>query len=80
MSTSVHEQVVRDEFIHPGKDAALLKVTARAGTAAVWMPPIGDPAMAYQGELLFRPGAMLRIIAVDTSGDMPVIEVEIRQP
>lgn len=80
MSTTVHKNVARGEFTRPSKSPALLKVTAHAGAAAVWMPPIGDPEMAYQGELLFRPGCLLRILAVDTSADVPVIEVEVSQP
>lgn len=36
--------------------------------------------MAHQGELLFRPGCMLRIVAVNTSGDVPIVEVEVSQP
>lgn len=79
MSMSVDEQVVRDEFIRPGADPAVLKVTARAGTAAVWLPPIGAPEMAYQGELLFRRGCMVRIVAVNTSDDVPIVEVEVSQ-
>lgn len=33
--------------------------------------------MAYQGELLFRPGQRLSILAVDESGVIPVIELEV---
>jgi hypothetical protein len=77
LSTSVYEQVARDEFTTPGRNPAILKITARAGTPAVWMPPLGDSAMSYQGELLFQPGCRLRIVNVDRSGDVPLIEVEV---
>ncbi|TDO18143.1 hypothetical protein EV580_1325 [Mycobacterium sp. BK086] len=80
LSTSVHEQVARDEFTQPGRNPAMLKITAKAGVKAVWMPPLGDPTMAYQGELLFQTGALLRIVDVDTSGEVPVIEVEVSRP
>lgn len=80
MSTTAHESVARDEFLHPGPQPALLKVTARSGARAVWMPPIGDPEMAYQGELLFAPGHLLRILRVDREGDPPLIEVEVSEP
>ena len=62
MSTTMFGHIARDEFTRPGKGGALLKVTALAGAAAVWLPPIGDPQLSYQGELLFRPGFLLRIV------------------
>jgi hypothetical protein len=80
MATSVHEQVARDEFTRPGRHPAMMRITARAGVKAVWLPPIGDADTAYQGELLFRDGFQLRILNVDTSGNVPVIEVEVSRP
>ena len=80
MSTSVSEEVARGEFLRPGRNPALMKVTARAGIPAVWMPPIGDQREAHQGELLLTPGFELRIIRVVQTGDIPVIEVEVREP
>lgn len=77
MSTSVHHGVVRDEFLYPGSDVAIVKVQAKAGAAAVWVPPIGSAEMRYQGELLFQPGVVLRIVAVDASWDVPIIEAEV---
>jgi hypothetical protein len=44
------------------------------------MPPIGEPSNAYQGELLFVPGVRLRILSIDSSAEVPVIEVEVSQP
>ncbi|MCB0948315.1 MAG: hypothetical protein KDB44_03385 [Mycobacterium sp.] len=80
MSTSASEQVARGEFLRPGRNPALLKVTARAGIPAVWMPPVGDQRDTHQGELLLAPGFELRIIKIVRSGDIPVIEVEVREP
>lgn len=80
LSTSVHQRVARSEFTRPGRDPALLKITARAGVRAVWIPPIGDPDMSYQGELLFQPGALVRIVSVEPQGDVPLVEMEVRRP
>lgn len=80
LSTTVHEGLARSEFTQPGPAPAILKVTARAGTRAVWMPSAGDPSLAYQGELLFQPGTLLRILRIDPSADVPVIEVEVSRP
>ncbi len=54
MSTSIHRAVAVDEFAAPPGPggAALLKVAVPAGTPALWLPPVGDPDLAYQGELL----------------------------
>ena len=50
------------------------------GIPAVWMPPVGDQRDTHQGELLLAPGFELRIIKIVRSGDIPVIEVEVREP
>lgn len=80
MSTTVYEHLARDEFTRPSRDPAVPKVTARAGSYAIWMPPIGSPQMAYQGELLFTRGHLLRIRSVDMSGEVPLIESEVSRP
>ncbi|MBS9532877.1 hypothetical protein KIH27_04655 [Mycobacterium sp. M1] len=80
MSTTVHRDLACGEFLQPGSDPAVLKVTARAGSYAIWVPPIGSPEHAYQGELLFTRGHPLRILSVGMSGEVPLIEVEVRRP
>lgn len=80
VSTSIYEQVASTEFTEPGRAPALLKVVAKAGVRAIWIPPLGKPGLAYQGELLFLPGHVLRILSVDPSGEIPVIEVEVSRP
>ena len=77
MSTTTERAVATAEFNTPGANTAVLDVTAREGVRAVWMPPLGNPDSSYQQELLFPPGQRLSIIGVDTSGDIPVISVEV---
>ncbi|MCT7369454.1 hypothetical protein [Mycolicibacterium llatzerense] len=77
MATTLHRQVAASEFTRPGKNPALVKITARTGSRVVWVPPLGDPTMAGQGELTFTRGHQVAILRVDTSGDIPVIEVEV---
>jgi hypothetical protein len=49
----------------------------RGGTEAVWLPPIGDPEEVHQHELLLLPGIETRIVAVDVSGQVPIVKVEV---
>ena len=54
VSTTIYRQVAIDEFTRPPGPGgpALLEVEAPAGTPGLWLPPAGDPDLAYQGELL----------------------------
>lgn len=54
VSTTIYRQVAIDEFTQPPGPGgpALLEIAAPAGTAGLWLPPAGDPDLAYQGELL----------------------------
>jgi len=54
LSTSISRDVAVQEFAAPPGPggAALFEVSVPAGTRGLWLPPIGDPALAYQGELL----------------------------
>jgi len=57
LSTTIFRDVAVAEFtLPPGSDGpAILEIDVPAGTPAVWVPPLGDPALAYQGELLGAP-------------------------
>lgn len=77
MGVTVTREQATPEFTHPGPAPAILQITARAGAPAVWIPPLGDPEHARQSELLFMDGIRLRILGVDTSGDIPVIRMEV---
>ena len=54
LSTTIHRRIALDEFTVPagGGGAALLEIHVPVGKPAVWVPPLGDPGLAYQGELL----------------------------
>lgn len=76
-STTVDRRVAESEFTDPGRAPALYKITVQGGTEAVWLPPLGDPEEARQQELLLLPGSEARIVAVETSGVVPVVVVEV---
>lgn len=42
LSTTVYRHIAESEFTAPGQSPALLKINARAGARAVWLPPLGD--------------------------------------
>lgn len=76
-ATTLNRAVADPEFIEPGSDPVLYKITALAGTYALWVPPLGNPDEAYQQELLFPPGAQVRIVGVDRTYRVPIVEVEV---
>ncbi len=77
MGAAVSRDIATPEFTHPGPAPAVLHIVARAGTRAVWIPPLGNPEHARQSELLLMNGARVRILGVDTSGEIPVIRMEV---
>lgn len=76
-ATSLDRNVAETEFTRPGRQPAIYKITAQPGTPALWVPPLGAPEDAYQRELLFPPGVVLRILGIDRSFGVPIIEVEV---
>lgn len=54
LSTSIYRDVALEEFAAPPGPggSALFEVLVPGGTQGLWLPPIGDPELAYQGELL----------------------------
>lgn len=76
-STTVDRHVAENEFTDPATDPGLYEITVQGGTEAVWLPPIGNPDEAHQGELLLLPGIETRIVAVDMSGPIPIVKVEV---
>jgi hypothetical protein len=77
LATSADRGIVEREFTEPATSPALLRVQARRGTHAVWVLPLGDEENAGQMELLFLPTALVRILDVDRSGEMPMVFVEV---
>lgn len=62
LSTSIARDVAINEFTAPpgGGGPALLELDIPAGADSIWVPPLGDQSLAYQGELILNPG--IRII------------------
>lgn len=79
LSTSIHRYVAVEEFTEPPGPGGpvLLEIAAPAGTRALWVPPVGDPALAYQCELILPRRTRLRIDAVDTTADILVVNCEV---
>jgi len=63
LSTTIARDVALGEFTVPSGPggAVLLEISVRAGTPGVWVPALGDPALAYQGELLLGRGVQLAV-------------------
>ncbi|BBY58364.1 hypothetical protein MSAR_15000 [Mycolicibacterium sarraceniae] len=76
-ATSLSRNVAATEFTTPGPYPVLYKITAQAGTPAVGVSPIGQQSDAYQQELLFPPGVVVRILRVDRRLRVPVVDVEV---
>ncbi|MGO9041442.1 MAG: hypothetical protein ACLQIK_07300 [Mycobacterium sp.] len=76
-ATSADRGIVEGEFTGPATSPALLRVQARRGAHAVWVPPLGNEENAGQMELLFLPTAQVRILGLDRSGEMPIVFVEV---
>lgn len=47
LSTSLDRTVAERDFMGAAPGAALLAITAPAGTSALWMPPVGERDYAY---------------------------------
>jgi len=76
-ATTVDRGIAEGEFTEPAPASALYRVTIEAGTEAVWIPPLGVPEEARQNELLLLPGLEARIVAVDTSDTLPIVDMEV---
>jgi hypothetical protein len=77
LATTTSRESATPEFTHPGSAPAILHITARAGARAIWIPSLGNRELAGQSELLFTPGRRVRTLSMDTSGDIPVVEMEV---
>ncbi|OHV05340.1 hypothetical protein [Mycobacterium talmoniae] len=77
-ATSLDRNVAETEFTTPGLRPAVYKIHAQSGTPALWVPPLGLQSDAYQQELLFPPGIVMRIVGVARAYSVPIVEVEVR--
>jgi hypothetical protein len=76
-ATSLDRNLAETEFTRPGQRPVLYKIAAQAGTPALWVPPLGSDNEAYQQELLFPPGVLVRILKVIRTYSVPIVEVEV---
>ena len=79
LSTTIFREVALDEFMRPAGPGgpALLEISVAAGTPALWVPPIGDPALAYQGELLLDLGSRIAVRGERQEGGILVLDCEV---
>lgn len=79
LSTTVFRDVAIGEFtVPPGPGGpALLEIEVPAGTPGVWVPPLGDPALAYQGELLLGREVRLAVRDSDVEAGILVVDCEV---
>lgn len=78
-STTVFDDVAIGQFTRPaiGEGPVLLDLIAPRGAHAAWLPEVGDPDLATQGELLFGAGTRIVIREVTERGGLPVLVGEI---
>ncbi len=79
LSTALFRVVAVDEFTVPaGADGpALMEIAIPSGMPAVWVPPLGDPALAYQGELLLDRGATVVVRGSRDEDGILVVDCEV---
>ena len=75
-STTTDRLVAIDEYLNEAT-GALLQITLPAGTHAAWLPPVGDPAMTYQAELLLAADLTFRVTGYHMEGNLLVLECEV---
>ncbi len=79
LSTTIFREVALEEFTKPAGPGgpALLEISVPAGTPALWLPPVGDPALAYQGELLLDSGSLMAVRGERQDGGIVVLDCEV---
>ncbi len=79
VSVSLHRSLALDEFTRPelAGGAVLIEVRLKPGTRVAWLAPVGLSDYVYQQEILLRPGTTQRIVAVDRSGTIPTVIMEV---
>lgn len=76
LSTTVFRSIAMGEFVG-SKQGALLRIRASAGVKAAWLPPVGDPTLSYQGELLLEEDLQLHIQTVSDKSGILIIDCEV---
>lgn len=80
VSTSLEREVAIEEFtVPPGESGpALLELEVPAGVAAIWAPPLGDPALAYQAELILDRGVRIIPRQQRTEAGILIVDCEVQ--
>lgn len=76
LSTTLFRSIAMSEFVGP-KQGALLRIRVPTGIKAAWLPPVGDPTLGYQGELLLEEDLQLHIQAVSDESGILIIDCEV---
>ncbi|MHB1444982.1 MAG: ADP-ribosyltransferase [Acidimicrobiales bacterium] len=79
LSTTIARDVALGEFTVPSGPggSVLFEISVPAGTPGVWVPALGDPALAYQGELLLGRGVQLAVRDRRDEGGILVLDCEV---
>ncbi len=79
LSTTIYREVAVPEFTTPPGTGgpALLEIDIPTGTSALWVPPLGDPVLAYQGELLLPRGTRLLVRGYRDEAGILVVDCEV---
>lgn len=79
LAVSMDREVAIGEFAKPELKGgeALMQVALSPGVRIAWIPRVGRADLAYQQELLVRPGMMQRIVGIERSGPMPSVLMEV---
>jgi hypothetical protein len=79
LSTTLDRDIALAEFtVPPGASGpALMEIEVPAGTPAIWVPPVGDPILAYQQELILDRRVRVRTGERREEGDTLVVDCEV---
>lgn len=79
LSTTLNRQVALDEFTTPPGPGGpvLFELVAPEGTRGLWLPPVGDPTLAYQQELLLPRDTRIAVRGERKDSGIIVLECEV---
>lgn len=75
LSTTLRREIAVEEF--EARRGALLRIGARAGLRGVWMPPLGDPRLAYEEEVTLCRGTFLTFFERRIEDGLIVVDCEV---
>jgi hypothetical protein len=78
LSTSLELRVAVEEFVDPAAPrGGVVRIAARAGTPGVWVPPIGDPRLTREREVLLPRDLVLHHTTRRQDGGILVADCEV---